>query len=148
MGNLPSARITPSRPFTHTGVDFTGNVEIKINKGRGVKTSKGYIAIFICMVTKAVHIELVLDMTSSTFLAALKRMCAKRGTPKHMYSDNGNNFIGAARELRREFKSFKTLMSPEFFSEVNSLEIRWHFNPPLAPEVQKQEDYGKLQYDR
>lgn len=93
MGDLPPARITPSRPFMHTGVDFTGHVFIKANKGRGIKTTKAYVAVFVCMVTKAVHLELVSDMTTSSFIAAIRRMAARRGTPSHMYSDNGRNFI-------------------------------------------------------
>lgn len=133
MGNLPKERITPSRPFSHTGVDFTGHVDVKINKGRGIKTCKGYIAIFICMCTKAVHIELVSDLSTQTFIAALKRMCARRGTPKHIYSDNGTNFVGAARVLKEEFQVFKTLQSPEFFKEINDLQIEWHFNAPSWP---------------
>ncbi|KAH9636830.1 hypothetical protein HF086_017073 [Spodoptera exigua] len=44
MADLPKPRITPSRPFTNVGIDFTGHVEIKSNKGRGIKTTKGYIA--------------------------------------------------------------------------------------------------------
>lgn len=133
MGNLPKERITPSRPFSHTGIDFTGHVDVKINKGRGIKTCKGYIAIFICMCTKAVHIELVSDLSTQTFIAALKRMCARRGTPTHIYSDNGTNFVGAARVLKEEFQIFKTLQSSEFFKEVNDLQIEWHFNAPSWP---------------
>lgn len=133
MGNLPSERVTPSRPFSHTGVDFTGHVDIKINKEGGIKTCKGYIAIFICMVTKAVHIELVSDLTTEAFIAGLKRLCARRGTPEHIYSDNGSNFIGAAKVLKKEFLAFKTMMSTEFFDEVNSLQIQWHFNAPIWP---------------
>lgn len=133
MADLPKERVTPSRPFTNTGVDFTGHVDIKINKGRGVKTCKAYIAIFICMVTKAVHLELVSDLTTQTFLAAFKRMCARRGTPKHMFSDNGTNFVGAARLLQEDFERNKTFQSSEFCDEMNSLKIDWHFNAPLWP---------------
>ncbi|XP_022835967.1 uncharacterized protein LOC111363382 [Spodoptera litura] len=133
MGNLPKERITPSRPFSHTGIDFTGHVDVKINKGRGIKTCKGYIAIFICMCTKAVHIELVSDLSTPTFIAALKRMCARRGTPNHIYSDNGTNFVGAAKILKEEFQLFKTMLSPEFFKEINNLQIEWHFNAPSWP---------------
>ena len=133
MGNLPAERVTPSRPFTHCGVDFTGHVDVKLNKGRGVKTCKGYIAIFLCLVTKAVQIELVSDLSTNTFLAALKRLCARRGTPKHMYSDNGTNFKGAARILNEEFLQYKTILSPEFFKAINNEQIEWHFNCPLWP---------------
>lgn len=54
MADLPQQRTSPSRPFTHTGMDFTGHVDVKLNKGRGVKTSKGYIVIFVCMATNMV----------------------------------------------------------------------------------------------
>ncbi|KAA5587505.1 transposase family protein, partial [Pseudomonas aeruginosa] len=130
---LPQQRVTPCRPFTFTGVDYSGYIELKINKGRGVKTSKGYIAIFICMATKAVHIELVSDLGTETFIAAFQRLCARRGTPKHMYSDCGTNFIGAAKVLGQEFKNFKQIMTPEFFDELAKLEVEWHFNAPAWP---------------
>lgn len=107
MGDLPTARSNPSRPFHHTGVDFTGSVLVKASKGRGVKTTKGYVAVFVCMATKAVHLELVSDLSTSSFLAALRRMSARRGTPHHMYSDNGTNFVGASRVLDREFEELK-----------------------------------------
>lgn len=133
MADLPKERVTPSRPFTNTGVDYTGHVDVKINKGRGVKTCKAYIAIFICMVTKAVHLELVSDLTTQTFLAAFKRMCARRGTPRHVFSDNGTNFVGAAKLLQQEFSHHKTFETSEFIDEMSNLQIEWHFNAPLWP---------------
>ena len=133
MGDLPKERVTPTRPFTNTGVDFTGHVDVKINKGRGVKTCKAYIAIFICMVTKAVHLELVSDLTTQAFLAAFKRMCARRGTPKQMYSDNGTNFVGAAKLLQEDFDRTHTLRSSEFYDEMSNMKIQWHFNAPFWP---------------
>ncbi|XP_026317449.1 uncharacterized protein LOC113228388 [Hyposmocoma kahamanoa] len=133
MGNLPQQRVSASRPFTHCGVDFTGHVEVKLNKGRGVKTCKGYVAIFICLATKAVHIELVSDLSTQTFLAALKRLCARRGTPKHMYSDNGTNFKGAAKILHDDFQEYLTITSPEFFNAISEQEIEWHFLCPSWP---------------
>lgn len=133
MADLPSQRVTPSRPFTHTGVDFTGHVDIKLNKGRGVKTSKGYIAIFVCLATKAVHIELVSDLSTETFLNALQRMCSRRGTPSHMYSDCGTNFIGASKMLNNEYELFKIELSCDFFEELSRMKIEWHFNAPAWP---------------
>ncbi|KAJ2948490.1 hypothetical protein O0L34_g7738 [Tuta absoluta] len=133
MGNLPPARITPSPAFTHCGVDYTGAVDVKLNRGRGVRTTRGYIAIFICMVTKAVHIELVSDLTSQAFIAALVRLCSRRGTPKHIYSDNGTNFRGAAKILHDEFKQYETMTSSEFFNAINEMKIEWHFLAPRWP---------------
>ncbi|XP_050350425.1 uncharacterized protein LOC126773518 [Nymphalis io] len=133
MANLPEPRVTPSRAFTHTGVDFTGQVELKANKGRGIKTTRGYIAVFVCFSTKAIHLELVSDLSTPSFLAAFKRMCARRGTPKHMYSDNGTNFVGASRLLKKEYKEVLQAINNDFLSEVAEMGVTWHLNTPAWP---------------
>lgn len=73
MGNLPEFRVSLSIPFSHVGVDYAGPIHMKCSKGRGIKTFKGYIAVFVCMATKAIHLEAVSDLTTEAFLAALKR---------------------------------------------------------------------------
>ncbi|GFW01616.1 integrase catalytic domain-containing protein [Trichonephila clavipes] len=83
MGDLPTHRVTPSRPFSVCGVEYAGPINILRYRGRGTKTTKGYVALFVCFVTKALHLELVSDLTSEAFIASLKRLCAKRGAPKH-----------------------------------------------------------------
>jgi hypothetical protein len=134
MADLPEPRVTPSRAFTHCGVDFTGHVEVKSTKGRGIKTTKGYVAVFVCLSTKAVHLELVSDLTSSTFIAAFKRMCARRGPPKHMYSDNATNYTGSAKILARENREARQhYMGTEFMEYIATEEIEWHFNAPAWP---------------
>ncbi|XP_054709241.1 uncharacterized protein LOC129218946 [Uloborus diversus] len=90
MGNLPVDRVTLTKPFSVCGVDYVGPVSILKHRGRGAKTTKGYIALFVCFATKALHLELVSDMTSETFIAALRRFCSRRGAPKHIHSDNGD----------------------------------------------------------
>jgi len=111
MADLPEPRVTPSRPFTHSGVDFTGHFDIKMNKGRGIRTSKGYVAVFVCLATKAVHLELVSDLSTQSFLAAFRRFCSRRGTPSHIYSDNGTNFVGANRLLKRNTNRSSILLT-------------------------------------
>ncbi|KAG7212812.1 hypothetical protein KM043_013068 [Ampulex compressa] len=64
VGDSPAYRVTPSRPFARTGVDYCGPFYVKEGRRRNAKVSKAYAAIFICMCTKAVHIELVADMTT------------------------------------------------------------------------------------
>lgn len=66
---------------------------------RGYKTQKGYIAIFVCMTVKAIHIEAVTDMTAEAFVAALRRFIARRGKVTNIYSDNGTNFVLANKIL-------------------------------------------------
>ena len=62
---------------------------------------KGYVCLFICLSTRAVHLELVMDLSTNAFLAAFRRFTARRGCPGDLYSDNGSNYVGADRELRQ-----------------------------------------------
>ncbi|XP_071055491.1 uncharacterized protein [Onthophagus taurus] len=64
MGELPAPRVCPAPPFTHTGVDYAGPIQIRTTKGRGHKSYKGYIAVFVCLTTKAIHLEAVSDIQS------------------------------------------------------------------------------------
>ena len=103
MGPLPAVRTRSARPLTFTGVDYSGPFFIRCSPIRGQKAYKGYVSIFICMVTRAVHLEVVSDLTSVAFLAAFRRFVARRGLCNVIYSDNGTNFQGAEAELRRLF---------------------------------------------
>ena len=95
MGSLPDFRTITCRPFTHSGVDYAGPFQIRFAPGRGQRSYKGYVVLFICCVTRAIHLELVSDYTSQGFLAAYKRFISHRGMPAHLYSDNGTTFQGA-----------------------------------------------------
>jgi hypothetical protein len=81
MGNLPGVRVKPARPFENCGVDYMGPVLIKEGRGRGraIKTVKAYVALFVCLATKAIHLELVSDYTAESFKNCIKRMMARRG---------------------------------------------------------------------
>lgn len=80
MGDLPSFRVTPNtKPFLTVGVDYAGPFNITMSRVRGSKRLKAYICIFICLTTKAIHTELVSDLSADTFLAALRRYMARRG---------------------------------------------------------------------
>ncbi|XP_037929829.1 uncharacterized protein LOC119664405, partial [Teleopsis dalmanni] len=132
MGDLPEYRVNVSAPFAHCGVDYAGPLLIKCSKGRGQKTFKGYVAVFVCMATKALHLELVSDMTSDSFLAALKRLFARRGKCSHIYSDNGTNFVGASKKLDKDLQqAIKSNVSAVCALEAEG--IKWHFIPPASP---------------
>ncbi|XP_055855978.1 uncharacterized protein LOC129919155 [Episyrphus balteatus] len=132
MGSLPAPRVRMSRPFTHTGVDYAGPIEIKAWKGRGAKTFKGYFAIFICLSTKAIHLETVSDLTTQAFLAALRRFTARRGFCAQIYSDCGTNFVGANRELARMLAQAKHDWK-EIAGIVANSGTNWNFIPPASP---------------
>ena len=102
MGQLPMAGVTVSHPFVNAGIDYVGPFEIKSGNTRSKTTTKCYVALFICMATKAKHLELVSNLTSEAFIAALKRFIVRRGIIDHLYSDE-SNFVGANRELKDSF---------------------------------------------
>lgn len=133
MGSLPAARTTPSRPFSSTGIDYAGSIDIRAAKGRGRVAHKGYIAVFVCMATRAIHLEAVSDLTTAAFIAALNRFIARRGLCHDIYSDCGTNFIGADNELRRNAKLNQHLIESKVMPFLSNREIQWHFNPPASP---------------
>lgn len=124
MGVLPRQRVQSSRPFLVTGVDFAGPIVIRSGIRR-VSGKKAWIAVFVCFSTRAIHLEAVEDLTSGAFIAALRRLMARRGKCTKVYSDNGTNFIGAQRELATYISRIDSKLANEG--------IEWHFNPPLAP---------------
>ncbi|CAK9816560.1 hypothetical protein ANTQUA_LOCUS9005 [Anthophora quadrimaculata] len=134
MGQFPKNRVTVNRPFLIAGVDYCGPIHIKERKHRNLKKIKVYIAVFVCFSTKAVHIELVSDLTSDAFLAALRRFFARRGKSSDIYSDNATNFLGADRELRETLRTIlaETQDSP-IHNYLLSQNTRWHFIPPRSP---------------
>ena len=111
MADLPESRLQPGRASQTVGLDFAGPIELLNRRGRGARTSKGYIVIFVCFTTSAIHLELATDLYAGTFLAALKRFISRRGKPSHIYSDNGRNFVRGEKELRLTVKAMKTAES-------------------------------------
>lgn len=74
MGQLPASRVSaPSRAFLHCGVDYAGPVATRASAGRGITSRKSYIAVFVCLATRAIHLELVSDYSTSAFLNASPR---------------------------------------------------------------------------
>ncbi|GFS54320.1 integrase catalytic domain-containing protein [Trichonephila clavipes] len=132
MGNLPKERVRENFPFDCSGIDFIGPFWIKNNKQRKSSLYKIYVSIFVCFVTKAVHFELVSDLTTQTFIASLKRFIARRGRPSLIFSDNGKTFIGANVELKRLYKLVIN-PDPELAGFLVDENINWKFLPPRAP---------------
>lgn len=133
MGNLPLFRVNPARAFRTSGVDYAGPVSLKLYSGKCNRTCKAYICLFICTVTKAIHLELVSDLTSSAFIAAFRRFTARRGHCQDLWSDCGTNFVGASRELNVAFKNSKSNVSKEISELLANNNTNWHFIPPGSP---------------
>jgi hypothetical protein len=100
MADLPSERLTPAPPFTSVGLDVFGPWEVVTSRTRGgVAKNKHWAVIFACLTVRAVHIEIIEAMDTSSFLNALRRFLALRGPVSQFRSDCGTNFVGAQTEL-------------------------------------------------
>lgn len=134
MGNLPTSRIEPSLPFLKVSVDYGGPYIIRDRRGRGYKTNKAYIAIFVCMATKAVHIELISGLDTAAFLSAYRRFISRRGKPGEMLSDNGTTFHGANNEISQLYE-FISNYSDELTTSFSNEGIEWKFLPAYTPHM-------------
>ncbi|XP_066597114.1 uncharacterized protein [Prorops nasuta] len=131
MGSLPAARVSRSFTFEHTGVDYAGSFSVKLHHGRNAKAIKCYVAVFVCLSTRAVHLELVSRLDTEAFLAALTRFISRRGKPVVMYSDNGLNFQGADAELKRAYRC--SLEAARARNTDSISKIEWKFIPVATP---------------
>ena len=88
LGQLPIERVTPGTVFEKVGVDYAGPFHIKYGMVRKPTTVKAYLCIFVSLTVKAVHLEVVSDLTSEAFVASLRRFISRRGHPTLIWSDN------------------------------------------------------------
>jgi len=132
-GELIFTRVQRSRPFLTTGVDYAGPIQLRLVTTCSKIITKGYIAIFVCFATKAVHIEVVTSLTTEAFLAALRRFIARRGKPKLIYSDNGTNFQGASNQLHEIYKMLHSSQLARVQDFLANEECNWKFIPPHGP---------------
>ena len=133
IGELPQARLQPARPFSIVGVDFAGPFRLKYGNPRRPTVSKCYVSVFICFVSRATHLELVSDMTTSAFIATLDRFTARRGLPAEIFSDNGSNFLGARSELQDIYHLIRSSAKDTIVNWAAAKGIQWHFSPGRAP---------------
>lgn len=121
---LPKVRVQDVSPFTITGVDFTGALYVKQYNG---EESKVYICLFTCATSRAIHLEVVTDLSAPTFLLAFRRFAARRSLPQVIMSDNATTYTSAAEELA------ELLSSEEIKTVLGRKGIEWKFIPKKAP---------------
>lgn len=127
MSDLPADRLATDPPFTHVGLDVFGPWSITTRRTRGgAAESKRWAVIFACLSTRAVHLEVIESMSTSSFINALRRFLSIRGPIKHLRSDRGTNFIGACRELQVNTDD------PEIRNYLQEQGCTWIFNAPHA----------------
>lgn len=127
MAALPSSRVSPSPPFTRTAVDYFGPLSIKTGNVRSKTYGDAFVAVFVCLATKAIHLECVTRLTTEAFIAALTRFSSRRGHCAELWSDNATYFVGANNEWKRVRDSGRI---PAALAKNHT---RWHFIPPGSP---------------
>ena len=113
MADLPPERLDPSPPFTYCGMDCFGPFYTK--KGRRV--CKRYGLLFTCFSSRAIHIEMLEDMSTDSFINGLRCFIAIRGAVRQIKSDQGSNFLGAKNELKEALKEVDIDKLAIFLSE-------------------------------
>ena len=96
-------------------------------KQKSGEMDKAYIALFSCCITRAVHLELVEDLSTATFRRCLQRFIARNGTPALIVSDNAKTFQATQKALTRLFSH------PEVRADLERDKIEWKFNLERAP---------------
>ena len=112
-------------PFFHTGVDCFGPLFVK----QGRSHMKRYDWIFSCMMTRAVHLEVLHSLSCDSFISALRRFITRRSSIGHLHSDNGTNFVGGNKVINEAIRQWNQRQVSSFLFQK---EIEWHFNAPLS----------------
>ena len=128
MADLPKDRISEEPPFSYCGIDMFGHFTVK----DGRKEKKRYGALFTCLSSRAVHIEVTHDMTTDSFIMCLRRFIGRRGHVRVIRTDNGTNFVGASAELIESFREMDHEKIGEFLQQNGGEWIWWKRNPPPA----------------
>jgi hypothetical protein len=123
---LPICRVEEAPPFAHTGVDFAGPLYVKM-ASTDKCTSKVWVCLYTCCATRAVHLDIVPNLSSFTFFRCFKRFTARRGIPTLMISDNGKTFKAAALIVKQ------ILDQSKLHKSLAKVRTEWRFNVERAP---------------
>lgn len=116
-----------ARPFSRVGIDYFGPILVKIQN----QPAKVYGALFTCLVIRAIHLEVSLDLSGNTFLQAYRRFIVRRGIPSIIFSDNATNFQVRAKIIKK--CSNQTWLIQEVQQWVSHKGTKWKFTTPRNP---------------
>ncbi|KAK3733837.1 hypothetical protein QZH41_000403 [Actinostola sp. cb2023] len=126
MADLPVDRVTSDEPpFTYVGIDCFGPFYVRQRRS----LVKRYGIMFTCLTVRAIHIEISHSLETDSFLLALRRFIARRGQVKEIRTDNGTNFVGGEKELRKALDDWN---QNQIHEELLQKNIKWCFNPPTG----------------
>uniref|UniRef100_A0A1I7WS67 Integrase catalytic domain-containing protein n=1 Tax=Heterorhabditis bacteriophora TaxID=37862 RepID=A0A1I7WS67_HETBA len=128
MPPLTAIRVNPAIPFDKTGADYCG--PFTVTREGEERCYKIWIALFTCLVTRAIHLEIVMELSSETFINVFRRFIARRGCPSLLLTDNGTNFRGAAELIT---SLWTEQQDNSLYRFCKSKQIEWKFIPSLEP---------------
>ncbi|XP_053686855.1 uncharacterized protein LOC128736399 [Sabethes cyaneus] len=133
MAPLPAARITPSKVFEQTGLDYCGPFLVRPLAGRGASV-KVWVAVYVCFAVKAVALDIVDGLSAAACVNSLRRFVSRVGRVRIIHCDNSTSFVGAARELRDMRRQYREqFASTSWANECLQRGIEFQFIPPRAP---------------
>ncbi len=129
MSPLPLVRFPDEEAgvFDRCGIDMAGPFFVRNPPDRLIY--KRYFAIFMCLLSRAVHLEPLQSANTASFMAALERFGARRqGIPSYIICDNGSNILATSKELRTLMRtSSHRQQVQERYSNTH-----WEFIPPTG----------------
>ena len=129
MADLPPERLKLfSPPFSVTGVHLFGPFKLKVTRNR---TKKAWGALFSCATVRGIHLEIVEDLSTSSFMHALRRFAAHHGWPSTIISDNGKSFVGTEKELRKLVEEGRKQI--EEFAVLSQYPLDFHHSAESVP---------------
>ncbi|XP_036321090.1 uncharacterized protein LOC118735442 [Rhagoletis pomonella] len=130
MASLPKERVLVAPPFYRSGLDYCGPFHVRVGSKRSAVTTKTYAAIFVCMASRAVHIELAEDLSTQAFINVYDRFVSRRGICATLYSDNGTQFICANRQMQEDLQAWVNVFAQQHLVAVGT---HWKFITPSSP---------------
>lgn len=130
MAALPRTRVQPAPPFSRSSVDYMGPFSVRVGGPRSRTVVKTYGVVFVCMVTRAVHLELAENLSTGAFLDVYDRFIHRRGICQILYSDNGTQFVGANRQMKKDLALWS---SEEAHQQLAGNGTEWRFITAGAP---------------
>ena len=127
MSDLPKVRLAyQSPPFKNIGVHYFDPFYVNVRR----TTEKRWGFLFTCLATRAVDVEIVTSMGTSSRVIGVERFVSRRGTPDRIWSDDSTKFIGAEKELRETIEKWNV---DNLAAELVHKGIKWKIHQPSAP---------------
>ncbi|XP_065181258.1 uncharacterized protein LOC135811921 [Sycon ciliatum] len=124
---LPPECLNPSLAFTFCGVDYFGPMYTKEQS----VSKKVWCVLYTCLVTRAVHLELVPTMSTVDFIDSFRRFVARRGLPERIWSDNAPQFKHADKSLTEAWRGM--VKDPDLMNYMGEQGVDWRFIVEHAP---------------